>query len=170
MAFDVGGNDGDSGDGDVTDGIDLHGVSSGDVCVDLDIAGGDGGCNQDSGAGSDDALPIGAHLVLDPTLDIDALNLPPAERTIAKALQKYGMFLADSSGGFTLYAVHPSSFAGNPYIAIWGDVTYAGINGIPFDRIKVLPLGEQKPRHDGPPMSNRCTQPHSGTSPHSGTP
>jgi hypothetical protein len=110
------------------------------------------------------ALPIGAHLVLDPTLDIDAMNLPPAERTIAKALQRYGMILADSSGGFTLYAAHPASFAGNPYASIWGDVTYAGIGNIPFDRMKVLPLGEQKPRYEGPPIPNRCTEDRRGPS------
>lgn len=114
---------------------------------------------SDGRTDSDTALPIGAHLVLDPALDIDALQLTPAERTIAKALQRYGMVLADSSGGFTLYAVHPASFSGDPYTAIWGDVTYAGIGGIPFDRMKVLPLGEQKPRYQGPPIPNRCTRP-----------
>ncbi len=105
----------------------------------------------------DAALPIGAHLVLDPAVDIDALNLPPAERAIAEALQRYGMVLADSSGGFTLYAVQPTSFSADPYTPIWGDVTWASIGQIPFDRMKVLPLGEQKPPYAGPPIPNRCT-------------
>lgn len=103
------------------------------------------------------ALPIGAHLVLDPAVDIDALNLSPPERTIAEALQRYGMVLADSSGGFTLYAVRPTSFVADPYASIWGEVTWAGIGQIPFDRMKVLPLGDQKPPYNGPPMPNRCT-------------
>lgn len=119
---------------------------------------------SDGRTGDPTALPIGAHLVLDPAVDIDALNLPPTERIIARALQKYGMILADSSGGFTLYAVHPASFATDPYTAVWGESTYAGIGDIPFDRMKVLTLGKQKPRYDGPPLPNRCNTAQSSPS------
>ena len=103
------------------------------------------------------ALPLGARLVLDPDLDLDALRLPPAERAIAVALQRYGMILGDTSNGFSLYAVHPDSFTADPYFSTWGAVTYAELGMIPFDRMKVLPLGEQKPAYQGPPISNRCT-------------
>ncbi|WP_219416037.1 hypothetical protein [Pseudonocardia nigra] len=102
------------------------------------------------------ALPIGAHLRLDPSVDIDALGLSPSERTIARALQEYGMILADSSGGFTLYAAHPASFAADPYPSLFGDVAYAGIGAIPFDRMQVLSLGEPEERYTGPPIPNRC--------------
>jgi hypothetical protein len=109
---------------------------------------------------TDSALPIGAHLVLDPTINIEALHLTPTEKTIAKALQRYGMILADtSSGGLALYAVHPTSFAADPYSSIWPEQTYAGISQIPFNRMKVLPLGNQKPPYQGPPLPNRCTTP-----------
>lgn len=112
---------------------------------------------SDGDSEDDAALPIGAHLVLDPAVDIDALNLPGPERAIAEALQRYGMVLADSSGGFTLYSVQPMSFSADPYTPIWGDVTWASIGQIPFDRMKVLPLGEQKSPYSGPPIPNRCT-------------
>jgi hypothetical protein len=102
------------------------------------------------------ALPIGAHLVLDPEIDIDALGLPQAERTLAKALQEYGMILSDTSGGFTLYAVNPLSFPGDPYISLWGDTPWADLSAIPFHRMKVLPLGEPRSRYTGPPIANRC--------------
>lgn len=105
------------------------------------------------------ALPIGAHLVLDPALDLSTLGLPPAERTIAEALQRYGMVLGDSSNGFSLYAVNPRSFPADPYASTWGGVTYVDLNRIPFDRMRVLPLGAQQPRSPGPPQPNRCTAP-----------
>lgn len=111
---------------------------------------------SDGRTGDDTALPIGARLVLDASVDVDALNLPPAEQAIARALQRYGMVLADTSGGFPLYAVHPMSFSGDPYASLWGEVTYADLGRIPFDKMKVLPLGEQKQRYRGPAIANRC--------------
>lgn len=102
------------------------------------------------------ALPIGAHLRLDPSLDLDSLGLAPSELTIARALQEFGMILADSSGGFSLYAPHPRSFPTDPYPALFGEVDYAGIERIPFDRMQVLSLGKLKTRYTGPPIANRC--------------
>jgi hypothetical protein len=104
------------------------------------------------------ALPIGAHLVLDPALDLTSLGLTPEEMTIAKALQQYGMILGDTSNGFTLYAVHPRSYPADPYESFWGNVIYADLGRIPFDRMKVLSLGPPAPYREGPPIPNRCTQ------------
>lgn len=104
------------------------------------------------------ALPIGAHLRLDPTLDLDRLGLTPSELTIARALQEFGMILADSSGGFSLYAPHPRSFPTDPYPPLLGEVDYAGIQQIPFDRMQVLALGEPRKRYTGPPIANRCNE------------
>jgi hypothetical protein len=105
-----------------------------------------------------DALPIGAHLVLDRTIDIDRLGLAPAERTIARALQEYGMVLIDTSAGFTLYAPHPKGFSADPYTSILGDEPYASLASIPFDRMQVLELGRPRERYLGPPIQNRCTE------------
>jgi hypothetical protein len=103
------------------------------------------------------ALPIGARLVLDPLLDLNTLGLPPEELTIAVALQRYGMVLGDTSNGFSLYAVNPRSFPADPYTSTWGNVTFIDLGKIPFDRMQVLPLGEQQPQYVGPPVPNRCT-------------
>jgi hypothetical protein len=46
-----------------------------------------------------DALPNGAWFALDPSLDVDALTLPAWQKTIARALQDYGMFCRDGSSG-----------------------------------------------------------------------
>jgi len=50
------------------------------------------------------AIPEGARLQLDPNLDLDRLHLKPAAKVIARALQEYGMYLGDGSGGFCIYA------------------------------------------------------------------
>ncbi|GAA1861186.1 hypothetical protein GCM10009836_46680 [Pseudonocardia ailaonensis] len=103
------------------------------------------------------ALPIGSRLRLDPTIDLDKLTLTPQERTVARALQTYGMFLGDTSGGLTLYGVQPLSFAADPYQSFWNDGPWADIKAIPFDRLQVLDSGAEQPPYTGPPIGNRCT-------------
>jgi hypothetical protein len=85
-----------------------------------------------------DAIPEGARLQLDPTLDVDSLMLPRHERTIARALQRYGMYLADTGGNVSLYAVNPQSYGGRPYAGLLPDVPYTPLRGIPFSRFRVL--------------------------------
>ena len=55
------------------------------------------------------ALREGTLLQLDPAVDVDALGLPRWQRTIARALQEYGMYLRDNSGTLTIYAENPVS-------------------------------------------------------------
>lgn len=106
-----------------------------------------------------DALPIGAHVVLDPELDLSTLGLSGPQLTIATALQEYGMYLADSSRGLSLFAVHPQSYPYDPYEETLGggDLTYFGIADIPFDRMQVLELGEPVTPYKGPVTPNRCS-------------
>jgi hypothetical protein len=87
---------------------------------------------------ADAAIPEGARLRLDPSLDLRALQLTPYERTIAKALQVYGMYLADTGGGVSLYAVNPLSYSGSPFQGVFPDETYVSLGGIPLDRFQVL--------------------------------
>jgi hypothetical protein len=49
--------------------------------------------------GTPDGFPEGATLQLDPDLDLDTINLTPAGRTIAAALQQYGAVCVDGCGG-----------------------------------------------------------------------
>ena len=92
-----------------------------------------------------DALPEGARLRLDPTLDLNTLSLTPAERTIAVAMQTYGMFLTDRGGGPTigLYAVAPRSVRENPYAGLLPDEDFPDLAGIPLDKFQVLKLPRQ---------------------------
>ncbi|MEA2286263.1 MAG: hypothetical protein QOJ21_2306, partial [Solirubrobacteraceae bacterium] len=66
------------------------------------------------------AIPEGARFRLDPTLNLNTLNLPPFVRTIADAAQRYGIILRDQAGAVTFYAEQPVSAKTDPYPAIFG--------------------------------------------------
>lgn len=91
-----------------------------------------------------DAIPEGARLQLNPALDLNALSLTPYERTIARAMQEYGMILTDNgTTGIGLYAIDPRSTATNPYQGVLPDVDYVPLAGIPLDQFRVLTLPAQ---------------------------
>jgi hypothetical protein len=48
------------------------------------------------------AIPLGAHVQLDPRIDVDAKPWPAWQKVIARALQTYGAFVADVSGTLEL--------------------------------------------------------------------
>ena len=103
------------------------------------------------------AIPEGARLQLDPSLDLDALGLSGYERTIARALQRYGAYMGDTGGnGISLYALHPQSTRSNPYGGALPDETYPSLDGIPFDRMRVLRLRHRNGRPSLVP--NRCAR------------
>jgi hypothetical protein len=51
-----------------------------------------------------DALPIGAHVQLDPSINVDKLPIPRWQKIIAVALQHYGAYVVDTGGSVALYA------------------------------------------------------------------
>jgi hypothetical protein len=53
----------------------------------------------DGHAWNADCMPEGAHLRLDPALDLSKLKLPPVTRMLAEAAQRYGMIVRDGTGG-----------------------------------------------------------------------
>jgi hypothetical protein len=55
------------------------------------------------------ALPEGAHLRLEPSLDLAALHLPRLTLMIAEAAQRYGIFVRDGTGNVAFYAQDPIS-------------------------------------------------------------
>jgi hypothetical protein len=61
------------------------------------------------------ALPEGAHLRLEPSLDLAALHLPPLTLLIAEAAQRYGIFVAAKSSNVAFYAQDPVSTGANPF-------------------------------------------------------
>lgn len=86
------------------------------------------------------AIPEGARVQLDPTLDLNSLGLTPWQKTIARTLQVYGMILGDHGGGLSLYAQNPqSTTATYP----WGDQTYAYLPNSLVSKLRVLQLTPQ---------------------------
>jgi hypothetical protein len=73
-----------------------------------------------------DCLPEGAHLRLDPTLNIDAMSLPTMTRMMAKAAQKYGIYVRDVTYSVvTFVAEDPTPTGSNPYTG--PDGLYGGV-------------------------------------------
>jgi len=90
------------------------------------------------------AIPEGARVQLDPSLDLDSLGLRPYQRTIAEAMQTYGMILGDTGGAFGLYAVGRRGFAGNPYQGLLPEEDFPDLSRIPASRFRVLELPPQQ--------------------------
>ena len=94
------------------------------------------------------AIPEGARFRLDPNLNIDAMNLPPMTKMIAKAAQNYGMIVRDQTGhGISLFAENPRSAGTDPYSApggYWGGPTPDKVmNAFPWDRLQLVKMSLQ---------------------------
>ncbi|MGZ4287820.1 MAG: hypothetical protein ACXVW5_26920 [Solirubrobacteraceae bacterium] len=70
---------------------------------------------SDGGTRSDTAIPQGARFRLDPHLDVDAMHLPPFTAMMARAAQRYGIFVRDTSPTVTLYAQDPVNMPSDPW-------------------------------------------------------
>lgn len=90
------------------------------------------------------SLPEGAHLRLDPSLDLASLHLPHLTLTIAEAAQHYGIYIRDRAKVTHFFAQDPTPTGANPY---------AGPNGyfegrtpaqllaqFPWDRLLLLKM------------------------------
>lgn len=65
------------------------------------------------------SLPEGAHLRLDPDLDVASLYLPRLTEMIALAAQRYGMIVRDQTHhAIGFYAEDPAQYRANPYPAL----------------------------------------------------
>jgi hypothetical protein len=67
------------------------------------------------------SLPEGAHLRLDPNLDLSTLAMPRITRLIAEAAQRYGIFVRDGSSVVHFFGQDPVTIAPrNPYAGAKG--------------------------------------------------
>jgi hypothetical protein len=96
--------------------------------------------HNDGSSSDPNALEEGTHVQLDPSLDVDALPIPTWEKTIARAMQTYGMYLRDNGGSFVVYTENPVSRGYDAWakagLPAGGSVSLAGI---PLDKLRVLP-------------------------------
>ncbi len=96
------------------------------------------------GVGPPSALPEGARVRLDPTVNVADLGLPKLGRMIARAAQRYGMVVRDQTGhGISLWAEVPSgaSGTGNSFSRLLGGKSPGEIlANFPWDRLQVLKM------------------------------
>jgi hypothetical protein len=100
-----------------------------------------------------DAVPEGTRFRLPASLNIDALPLTPYARTVAHAIQSYGMVVTDKDcwtqqlpagakcSSVTFSAEDPTPLGGtNPYAQIFGGVPeWHLFDNFPWDQLQVLP-------------------------------
>ncbi len=85
------------------------------------------------------AIPEGARLRLNPALDLDQLNMPPAVRAIARAAQDYGIYVRDVSGAVAFYGQDPTPTGADPYPLLFGGrPAYEILRSFPWAHLQVL--------------------------------
>ncbi len=91
-----------------------------------------------------DCIPMGARLRLDPSLDLTALSLSPAELAVATAMQTYGGYVMDSGGAelsasFELDTTAPEGCPlGVRHTEAGFEWDFHGMSGLPWERLEVL--------------------------------
>ena len=79
-------------------------------------------------------IPEGARIQLDPNLDLDSLALSEGSKTVARAMQKYGMIVGDNSRAFKVYFQNIG-----PDGEVWEKYGYfQDLKNIPVERLRVL--------------------------------
>jgi hypothetical protein len=99
---------------------------------------------RSDGVGSAADLPEGAHLRIDPSVDLPSLGLPPLTRAMAEAAQRYGIVVRDQTGpgnGIAFFGEAPRGRA-RPYSregGFFGGMTPNELlAGFPWDDLQVL--------------------------------
>lgn len=90
------------------------------------------------------SLPEGAHLRVNPRLNLAALHLPRLTLIMAEAAQRYGIFIADRSSVATFYAEDPTPTGTNPYIGPSGFFEGNNLRQLlatfPWDQLELLKM------------------------------
>lgn len=90
-------------------------------------------------------IPEGTRFRLDPSVNVDALQMSRAGKIIAKAAQKYGFVVWDRAGAISLRAQNTYSYTQlgkpNPYPALFENKqAYQVLNGFPWEKLQFLPM------------------------------
>jgi hypothetical protein len=101
----------------------------------------------DGTSNDSNCLPEGAHLRLDPSLDLTKLSLPPIALMMAQAMQKYGIIVHDTTNSsVTFYAEQPADGT-DPYSGpngfFGGQPEWQFLRELPWSHLQLLKLGPQ---------------------------
>jgi hypothetical protein len=91
-----------------------------------------------------DSIPSGSHFRLDPKLDVSKLQLPPLTRMLARAAQRYGVYVTERTNymvGLGVESPAPYGGRGNPYDRyLGGRSPNAILDAFPWDKLQLLKL------------------------------
>jgi hypothetical protein len=87
-----------------------------------------------------DGIPEGAHLRLDPRLNLDLMHLSPVGLALARAAQRYGIIVVNYSTYTVFFGEDPQGRGGaDPWPALLGGVSPdALLAGFPWSRLQIL--------------------------------
>jgi len=90
------------------------------------------------------SLPEGAHLRLNPNLDLATLHLPRLTLMIAEAAQRYGIFIRDGGGVVTFQAQDPTPTGSDPYTGpdgyFEGKIPRELLASFPWNQLELLKM------------------------------
>jgi hypothetical protein len=93
------------------------------------------------GDGATPTLPEGAHLRLDPDVDVNSLRLPRLTRMIAEAALRYGLVVRGQDRAISFVGENPAQFRKNPYRKYFlGRNSQQLLANFPWDRLQVLQM------------------------------
>ncbi len=95
---------------------------------------------SDGNVKSDTAIPQGARFRLDPGSTSSAMHLPRFTAMMAKAAQRYGIYVRDTSPTVTFYAEDPATIGSNPWPKAIAPSSAAVLKAFPWDRLQVMPM------------------------------
>jgi hypothetical protein len=85
------------------------------------------------------AIPYGARFRLDPRLNIDALKVPAATKTLARAVQRFGFVVREQTGwAVGIPSQAPPIGTPSPYPQIFGGTPGPIMSAFPWDRLQLL--------------------------------
>ena len=100
------------------------------------------------------AVPEGARFRLDPALNIDSLGLPPAVATIARAAQRYGIYVRDKADSVAFYAQSSVSLPSDPYPALFGgQPPYDLLRSFPWSHLQLVRMDLRSEPGYSPPLT-----------------
>lgn len=98
---------------------------------------------SDGSSGSRSSIAEGTRFRLDPSIDVDTLDLTPLAKMIALAAQQYGFIVSDKSGAVSVIAQDGAAAVtrsgGNPWSKLLGGTpSYKILDGFPWSSLQVV--------------------------------
>ena len=90
-------------------------------------------------------IPAGTRFRLDPTINVNALNIHPVAKIIAKAAQAFGFVVWDKASSIAIRAQNAVSYTAlgmpNPYPSLFaGTPNYLIMKGFPWGALQFMPM------------------------------